>query len=223
MKVLIVEDEEKLAKLLQRGFSKEGIVADILHDGHKAEQRLLHGRDEYDLVLLDRMIPSLDGVSLLLSLRGQSVTIPVIMLTARDATSDIVEGLSAGADDYVIKPFSFDELLARAHALLRRPKKELHRVFSAMGLELSRESNSVSLRGKPLALTAKEFAILAMLLAHKGEIVTRGALLSHCWEHAFNPFSNVVDVHIKNLRKKINTHEEILHTIRGVGYRIDDR
>lgn len=220
MKLLIVEDQEKLATSLQKGFSALGFTVDIIGRGDVALDRLSHHPDMYDCVVLDRMLPEMDGVTVCQTLREKQVKVPIIMLTALDAVHARVEGLDAGADDYLPKPFEFSELVARVRALMRRPVETFSDKVSARGIELDVDAHSVKRSGKDIALTAKEFAILHFLMMHKDQVVTREQIMDHVWDHAFDAASNVVDVHVKNLRKKIQkTHETIFETIHGVGYK----
>lgn len=222
MKILLVEDEEKLAQSVKKGLEQEGYVVDWLSNGEHAERRVLFDKNAYDLVLLDIMIPGKSGLELSESLRKAKVNIPILMLTARDTKEDIVLGLNAGADDYLVKPFYFRELLARISALLRRPKESFSEILEARNLKLDLKSKEAYLSGKKINLTQKEYNILEFLMRHKGEVVSRETLLSNVWDFEYNSFSNVVDVHMKNLRKKINKKNDVLiETIRGMGYKIE--
>ncbi|MEI8130541.1 MAG: response regulator transcription factor [bacterium] len=220
MKILVVEDEPKLALSIQKGLMQEGYVVDVLGDGLHALHRIKENSHGYDLVILDLMLPNKDGLAVCREVRAARIFIPLLMLTARDTKSDVVVGLDAGADDYLIKPFSFEELLARIRSLARRPIQFESEQLESRGLVMNTKTRVVLQNGEEIALTFKEFALLEFLMKHRGQVVTREELLEHVWDFAFDSFSNVVDVHIKNLRKKINTHEEILETVRGVGYRL---
>lgn len=220
MKILVVEDEPKLALSIQKGLTQEGYIVDVLGDGLQAFHRMKESAHGYDLVVLDLMLPNKDGLSVCRDLRSAHIFTPILMLTARDTKQDVVVGLDAGADDYLIKPFSFEELLARIRALARRPIQFESEQLEARGLVMNIKTHGVTLHGKEVSLTFKEFALLEFLMRQKGQVVTREFLIEHVWDFAFDSFSNVVDVHIKNLRKKINTHEELLETVRGVGYRL---
>ncbi len=222
MKILIVEDEEKLAQSVKKGLEQEGYVVDWLSSGEHAERRILFDKNAYDLVLLDIMIPDKNGLELSESLRKAKIDIPILMLTARDTKEDIVSGLNVGADDYLVKPFYFRELLARISALLRRPKESFSETLEAKNLKLDLKSKEAYLSGEKISLTQKEYNILEFLIRHKGEVVSRETLLSNVWDFEYNSFSNVVDVHMKNLRKKINKKNDVLiKTVRGMGYKIE--
>ena len=220
MKILVVEDNEKLAENLKQGLVQEGYAVDILGDGLLAERRILINRDEYDLVILDRMLPGKDGVAVCALWRENEVVIPVLMLTALGNTDDKVLGLDAGADDYLPKPFAFKELLARIHALLRRPKKTAPKILTSGNIALNTASREVTFKNKNISLTLKEFMVLEYLIRNLNKVITRDELYSHAWDFADSSFSNTVDVHIKNLRKKINDNGKIIQTIRGVGYKM---
>jgi two-component system, OmpR family, response regulator len=222
MRLLVVEDAEKLARALKRGLEKEGYAVDTLGDGRLAQTRLRSRHDEYDLVLLDVMLPGLDGFALCRDLRDRGLTVPVLMLTARDSTDDKVTGLDAGADDYLVKPFAFEELLARVRTLLRRPRHALPATLVAGDLVLDPVARVVRRSGEQLELTTKEFALLELLMRHRGEVLSRERILDHVWDDEFDASSNVVDVHLKNLRRKIDPPggPSPLQTVRGVGYRL---
>lgn len=222
MRVLIVEDEQKLAEAIAKGLERHGYAADILADGEKALNRISLHRGDYDIIILDLMLPTLGGEEICKQARAQNVTTPILILTARAETEHKVELLLSGADDYMIKPFSFDELLARLHALLRRPAETVPEVLSVGDIELHTVERTAAVAGKQLALTLKEFGILEYLMRHQNEVVNREDLLSHLWDFNYNSFSNVVDVHVKNLRKKLGagTDEGAIETIRGIGYRL---
>ena len=222
MKILVVEDNEKLAKSLKKGLEQEGYAADYITDGEAGQRRLEVGVKDYDLVILDRMLPKRDGVSVCKNWREQDIMTPVIMLTAKDMDEDKIFGLDSGADDYLIKPFSFLELLARIRALLRRPKTTLPSELKIKDLVLNVSTRKVFRDQREVCLTLKEFAILEYLVRHPNQVLDREQIISHVWDFAFDSSSNLVDVHIKNLRKKLEkkNDEKILETIRGIGYRI---
>jgi len=223
MKILVVEDNKKLAESLKQGLSQEGYAVDVIDEGPAAERRILINRDEYDLVILDRMLPGKDGVSICKFWRENDIIVPVLMLTALDTTDDKVDGLDAGADDYLAKPFAFKELLARIHALLRRPKQSFPDVINLGDISINTTSRVVTYKGKPVSLTLKEFMVLEYLIRNVGKVVTRDELYSHAWDFADSSFSNTVDVHIKNLRKKIYDNGKLIQTVRGVGYKMGDK
>ena len=221
MKILVVEDNTKLAENLKQGLMQEGYSVDVIEEGLSAERRILINRDEYDLIILDRMLPGKDGMSICANWRDGDITIPILMLTALDATDDKVHGLDAGADDYLAKPFAFKELLARVHALLRRPKQTLPALLLAGDLNVNTTSRVVTYKNKNVSLTLKEFMVLEYMMRNLGKVITRDELYSHAWDFADSSFSNTVDVHIKNLRKKIHDNGKIIQTIRGVGYKME--
>ena len=222
MKILIVDDEEKLADTLARGLRLKGYTVDVLYDGKSALTRIsVHSKD-YDLVILDLMLPFVSGDEICKTVRARGVTVPILILTARSEVENKVDLLLSGADDYMVKPFSFEELAARVHVLLRRPTETVQQKVSVGGIELNATLRTASKDGKPLSLTLKEFSILEYLMRHPNEVVNREDLLSHLWDYNYDSFSNVVDVHVKNLRKKLDTRNKpsVLETVRGVGYRL---
>jgi two-component system OmpR family response regulator len=222
MRLLVVEDSDKLARVLKRGLEKEGYAVDTLGDGRVAQTRLRSRHDEYDLVVLDVMLPGLDGFSICRDLRERGLTVPVLMLTARDTTDDKVTGLDSGADDYLVKPFAFEELLARVRTLLRRPRRALPATLTAGDLVLDPVSRTVRRGAVTLELTVKEFALLELLMRHPGEVLSRERILDHVWDDEYDASSNVIDVHLKNLRRKVDGAggPGLLETVRGVGYRL---
>ncbi len=220
MKLLLVEDNVKLAENVKQGLMQEGYSVDVIYDGLVALRRILMNHSEYDLVILDRMLPGKDGLSICREWRDAKVSLPVIMLTALGDVGDKVNGLNSGADDYLAKPFSFEELLARVHALLRRPKDVSIDKLHIGNIEMDTVSRVVTCSGKTLTLTLKEFMVLEYLMRNQNKVVTRDTLYSHAWDFADSSFSNTVDVHIKNLRKKIKDNGKIIQTVRGVGYKM---
>ena len=224
MRILIVEDEAKLAEALKKGLELKGFTVDWLADSEKARTRILLYRNEYDLILLDLMLPGVDGATICRDARAEGVTTPIIILTARDETEYKIDLLNSGADDYVAKPFSFDELIARINAVLRRPEQALPTVLRARDIELDPTKHTVSKAGKPVNLTLKEFALLEFFMRSPGEAIAREAVMDHVWSFDFPGFSNVLDVHMKNLRKKLDDYADgvpLFETIRGVGYRLN--
>lgn len=222
MRILVVEDEPKLAAVVQKGLEAKGYAVDTLGDGKEALTRILvHGGD-YDLVILDLMLPSLTGNEICREVRAKGVTTPLLILTARNETEHKVELLLSGADDYMVKPFSFDELVARIQAILRRPSETLPTVLRGGDLELDPVAHTLKQNGKDIPLTLKEFRIVEYFLRHPNQVINREDLLTHLWDFNYEAFSNVVDVHIKNLRRKLDPHDapSILETIRGIGYRL---
>ena len=218
MRILLVEDDPRVASFIRRGLREERYTVDVAKDGEQA--LFLAQTGEYDLIVLDVMLPKRDGLDVLRRLRSDRVTVPVLILTAKDELQDKVAGLNAGADDYLTKPFGFDELLARIRALLRRRGDLMPTVLRAADLELDVVRHRAVRAGKPLILTNREFSLLEFLLRHPNQIVTRTMLAEHVWEHDFDPLSNVIDVHIARLRRKIDESFalKLLETIRGSGY-----
>ena len=222
MKILLVEDEEKLAQALKRGLELAGYTVDIVADGKKALTRISLHRSDYDVVILDLMLPSMDGYEICREMRAKDIAVPVLVLTARAETDTKVKLLLAGADDYLVKPFSFAELSARLQALLRRPVESVPEVLTAADIELDQGTRRVVRDGKEVPLTLKEFGLLEYFMRHPNQVVNREDLLNHLWDFNYVGFSNVVDVHIKNLRRKLTPAggDGILETIRGIGYRL---
>ncbi len=222
MRILVVEDNEKLAASLKKGLANNGFAADCIFDGETAERRIEVHREDYDLVVLDLMLPKKNGIDVCRSLREKNIMIPILMLTAKNTTEDKILGLNSGADDYLAKPFSHGELVARINALLRRPSQSLPRELKSGDVRLDLTSRKVYRNGEEIPLTLKEFMVLEYLMRHPNEVVTREQILSHAWDFAFESWSNVVEVHIKNLRQKVypKGNEKILETIRGIGYRL---
>ena len=222
MRILIIEDEQRLAAVLKRGLERAGYAVDCAFDGpHGAALAEMHHED-YDLLILDVMLPGIDGMAVCRRLRERRVMLPVLMLTARGAVGDKVAGLDAGADDYVVKPFAFAELLARIRTLLRRPPESLPSRLEVGDLALDPASRTVWRAGREVALTGKEFALLELFMRNAGAVLTREQIVGHLWDYDFDTFSNVIDVHIKNLRKKLDRGraEQLLVTVRGVGYEL---
>ena len=220
VRILVIEDNAKLAGHLKRGLEESGYVADIAADGIDGRHLAIEG--EYDLVLLDVMLPGIDGFALLAELRRSRQT-PVIMLTAADSVEDRVRGLRAGADDYLVKPFVFSELLARVQAVLRRGGSGVHHEGDRMvlgDLELDTTRRRAFRAGLRLDLTAQEYTLLSVLLRHRGEVMSRTVLTEQVWDMNFDGDSNVVEVAIRRLRAKLDDHYavKLLHTVRGMGY-----
>jgi two-component system OmpR family response regulator len=218
--VLVVEDEKKLGELLQRGLREEGYAADLADRG---EEALWMARAvDYDAIVLDVMLPGVDGFAVCRKLRGDGVWSPVLMLTARDAVDDRVTGLDAGADDYLAKPFSFEELLARLRALTRRAPAARPTVLKAGDLRLDPASHRAWRDGVELDLSAKEFALLELFMRRPDVVLSRSQLLDGAWDMAFEARSNVVDVYVRYLREKIDRPfgRDSIETVRGVGYRL---
>ena len=234
MKILIIEDQEKLAKMLKNGLEKEGYAADYLTDGESGQRRIELHHNDYDLIVLDLMLPKKSGLEICKAVRKKKIFTPILILTAKNGTDDKVTLLDAGADDYLVKPFSFKELLARIRALLRRPDESLPEELKVKGLRLNPSTRKVYRNGTEVGLTLKEFRLLEYLMRHPNQVINREQLLDNIWDFAFDSFSNVVDVHINNLRKKLNGGKKssqngngngngngkVIETVRGVGYRI---
>jgi two-component system OmpR family response regulator len=220
MRVLIVEDEVKMASLIRRGLREEGLAADVASKGEDA--LWMAGSTEYDAIVLDVMLPGIDGFETCRRLRGDGVWTPVLMLTARDGVEDRVAGLDGGADDYLTKPFSFAELLARLRALARRGSVERPSVLSAGGLRLDPATRQVWRGDTEISLSSKEFAILETFMRRPGEVLSRYQLLEHAWDYEYENRSNVVDVYVRYLREKVDRPFEVtsIETVRGAGYRL---
>jgi len=219
VRVLVVEDDPQLSRILAEGFGEHGIEAVLARTAPEGRERAVFGA--HDVIVLDVMLPEGDGFSLCRALRDKGIATPILMLTARDAVDDRVQGLDAGADDYLTKPFAFRELLARVRALARRkPALEpaTHRVAD---LEVDLAARKVRRGGKDIALTAKEFALLEVFVRHPGQVVDRAAITAHVWDENHDPFTNVLEVLVRRLRRKIDEPFEpkLIHTLRGAGYR----
>ena len=218
MKVLLVEDDPKVARFILRGLKEEQFVVDVAHDGEDGLHLALNG--SYDVIVLDVLLPNRNGFEILARLRRAGSMTRVLMLTARDAVEDRVKGLEGGADDYLVKPFAFAELLARIRALLRRPLMEEPAVFEVGDLKIDARRQTVSRGGRALSLTGKEFAVLICLARHAGEVMTRTRLAEQVWDENFDPLSNVIDVTVYHLREKVDREfaPRLIHTVRGRGY-----
>ena len=217
MRILVVEDALKVASFIKRGLEASQYQVDVEYDGEAGLQRLL--ADAYDLVILDVMLPKMDGFKVVEAMRKQRVNVPVLLLTARGAVEDKVTGLDVGADDYLTKPFAFEELLARVRALLRRGVAGPE-ILEIADLHLDPAKHAVTRAGKRIDLTAKEFALLEYLLRRQGQVLSRSVIAQHVWGVDYDTFTNVIDVYINYLRKKIDSEFTIklLHTVRGTGY-----
>lgn len=222
MRILIVEDEQKMGDYLRKGLSENGFQVDLARDGPQGRSMALDG--DYDILLLDVMLPGIDGFAVLADVRAVKA-VPVLMLTAKDEIDDRVRGLQAGADDYLLKPFAFSELLARLHALLRRGKLQETTQYQLAGLQLNLVARKASRDGNRLDLTAKEFALLTLLMRRTGQVLSRTMLAERVWNMNFDSETNVEEVAIRRLRSKIDDPFEtkLLHTVRGMGYVLEDR
>ena len=223
MRVLVIEDDKETALFLQKSLKENGHTADLAHDG---EAGLALATDNaYDVLIVDRMLPRLDGLSLIKSLRGEGNRTPVLILSALGEVDDRVKGLRAGGDDYLTKPYAYSELLARVEALGRRTAPEEQQTRYSVGdLVLDRLSHRVTRGGEHILLQPREYRLLEYLMQHAGQVVTRTMLLEHVWDYHFDPQTNVIDVHVSRLRAKIdkNFDKPLLHTVRGAGYTIRD-
>ncbi len=218
MRVLLVEDEKKVASFIKKGLEEHGYAVDLASDGKTG---LAMALDQiHDLLILDINLPEIDGLTVLSQIRGKKAVTPVLLLTVRATIEDKVIGLDTGADDYLSKPFSFEELLARVRALLRRHSESKSPVLSLADLSLDPASRQVFRGGNRIELTSKEFAILEYFLRNVGRVLTRSMIINHAWDYDYEAETNVVDVYIAYLRKKIDApyHPKLLHTIRGTGY-----
>ena len=222
MRILVVEDDKKLASFLKQGLEEEHYAVDMTHDGENGW--LMSQVYDYDCLILDIMLPEMDGLTLCRKIRNERQDTPIILLTARDSVDDKVSGLDVGADDYVVKPFAFEELLARIRALLRRKNAPVITHLQVADLELDPVRHRVSRDGQPIELTGREYALLAYLVRHADEVVTRTQLIEHVWDQHFDSDTNVIDVYISYLRQKVDRPypKKLLHTVRGVGYTLRD-
>ena len=218
MRILLVEDDRKVASFIRKGLTEEGYAVDVAHDG---EAGLFMGLDRlHDVIVLDVMLPGKPGFQVLRELRQAKVITPVLLLTARDAVEDKVQGLDAGADDYLTKPFAFAELLARVRALLRRWNAAQAATLQVADLTLDPAARTVKRGGETIPLTNREFALLEYFLRNPGRVLTRTMIAEHVWDYSFDAGTNVIDVYVNYLRKKVDTGREpkLIHTVRGVGY-----
>ncbi len=222
MRCLLVEDENKVADFVARGLRAERFCVDVAHDGTTGWD--LASRCDYDLVILDLMLPGLTGTELLTRIRQKSTSIPVLVLTARDATAEKVRHFEAGADDYLTKPFAFAELLVRAKALLRRGPLVQNSVMRIDDLEVDRLSQQVRRAGRRVSLTVKEYALLEYLLANAGRVLSRTMIVEHVWDQSFQGLTNIVDVYVRHLRTKVDDghSRKLIQTVRGAGYCLSD-
>lgn len=218
MRILIIEDEKKVAHFIKRGLEEEHYAVDVAYDGETG--LYMTEVNEYDLVVLDIMIPKIDGWEVLKRIRERKNTVPILVLTAKDSVEDIVRGLDSGCDDYLTKPFEFKEFLARTRALLRRDRAEKEAVLKVADLTLSLITHKVTRGGKEIELTSKEYALLEYFMRNPGKVLTRTMISEHVWDYHFDSMTNVIDVYVNYLRKKIDKDFEpkLIHTIRGVGY-----
>jgi heavy metal response regulator len=218
MRILIVEDDKKIAGFIKKGLTEEHYAVDVAYDGEVGAYRAQ--ANNYDLIILDIMLPKKDGIEVCRELRNKNIIAPIIMLTAKDTIEDKIEGLDEGADDYLTKPFSFEELLARVRALLRRTQKYKTKTLKVADLELDPVTRKVTRAGKNITLTGKEYALLEYLMRNKERVLTETMITEHVWDMNFDPLTNVVNVYIHHLRQKIDKDfdKKLIHTIRGAGY-----
>src|SRR3989339_1875923 len=222
MRVLIIEDQESLSKLLKKGFEKEGYAADYVLDGEAGQKRIEMHHSDYDVIVLDLMLPKKSGFEVCKSVRSEGITTPIIILTAKDSEEDKITLLDSGADDYIVKPFSFKELLARVRALTRRPETSLPTELSIGDLVLKPAIKAAFVGNKEIKLTLTEFRLLEYLMRNPNQVLEREAITTNIWDFDSDSFSNIVDVYINRLRKKIDSGRKngLLKTVRGVGYKI---
>jgi DNA-binding response OmpR family regulator len=221
MRILVVEDEKKLAELISRALRAERYAVDTAHDGHTAWEMI--ETYDYDLMVLDLMLPGLDGAEVLRRTRRRNDHVPILILTARDATEEKVRNFEAGADDYLTKPFAFAELLVRVKALMRRGAVSRSSVLRVADLEVDRLTQQVRRSGQKIELTAKEYALLEYLAANPGRVFSRTMIIEHVWDQSFEGLTNIVDVYVRHLRGKVDDPfpRKLIRTVRGAGYSID--
>ncbi|WP_420547990.1 response regulator transcription factor [Curvivirga sp.] len=221
MRILVIEDESDVADFIAKGLMENGFAVDIANDGQNG--LFLATEEAYDVVVLDRMLPKISGLSLLKLLRENDIQVPVLILSALGDVDNRVEGLRSGADDYMVKPFSISELVARIHVLLKRSGPfSSESSLQVADLTMDLLTRRVERQGKLIELKPREFQLLEYMMRHAGQVVTRTMILEHVWDYNFDPQTNVIDVHISRLRKKLNSdfEGELLHTVRGAGYRL---
>lgn len=222
MKILIIEDEHKIANSLKKGFEQERFIIDIAYDGTKGYDFAV--TNDYDVIVLDRMLPGMDGMVICKNLRAKQIHTPILLLTAKGQIQDRVEGLNAGADDYLTKPFAFEELLARIKALVRRPKQSLIEKLQVLDLTLDTTSFKAQRANTPINLSQKEFIFLEYFIRHKNKVLTKEQIINNVWDYDSNILPNTVEAYVKNLRNKIDkpfpNKKPLLSTIRGFGYMI---
>lgn len=224
MKILVIEDQENLAKLIKDGLMAEGFTVDCVYDGETGQTRIEMNSGDYDLVLLDVMLPKKSGIEVCQNIRAQKIFIPIILVTAKDSNEDVINGLNTGADDYIVKPFTFDILIARIRAVLRRPKVSLPMKLEVGKLTLDITGKKLFKGKDEVKLTLKEFNLLEYMMRNTDRVLNREQILSNVWDFSFDSFSNVIDVHITNIRKKIDDHSgKIIETVHGVGYKMNSK
>lgn len=223
MRILLCEDEKRIASFVERGLKEEDYAVDVVHKGEDAVFQASVA--QYDLIILDLMLPDMDGVAVCRSLRSKNLEVPVLMLTARNTIDDKVEGLDAGADDYLTKPFAFDELLARIRAILRRKHQKTSNILKIADLELDQKTHRAQRGGVQLDLTAKEYSLLEYFMLNAGQVITRTMISEHVWNESFDSLTNVIDVYVNYVRNKVDKEfdKKLIHTIRGKGYILEER
>lgn len=223
MRILLIEDERKLANAIKRALELQKYAVDVVYDGDEGAS-LAIGEDVYDLIISDIMLPGIDGIELCKKVRQEGIHTPVLMLTAKGLIQDKVAGLDGGADDYMVKPFSFDELFARVRALVRRPKGERDPVLRIADLSLDPVHFTVSRAGRQLKLSTREFSLLEYLMRNQNKVVSKAQLIAHVWNYDADVLPGTVEVHIKNIRDKIDKPfmVNLIHTVRGFGYEMKD-
>lgn len=223
MRILLIEDDVTIARLLKEGLEDESYAIDVAHDGSEGYRTA--ATDEYDVIILDIMLPEMNGYEVCRALRKDGNKTPILMLTARDAERDIVEGLDTGADDYLAKPFSFDVLLARIRALLRRPNEKLEEILQVGDLKLDPSSKKVTRASQEINLTAKEYGVLEYLMRNKGKVLSKEQIISHVWDFDADVLPNNVELFIMFLRRKIDKpfKSKLIHTVSGFGYKLEEK
>lgn len=224
MRILVVEDEHRIANTIKKGLEQERYAVDVAYTGTNGFD--LAATEDYDLIILDLMLPGMDGLDICKELRKKQIHTPILILTAKGQIQDKVEGLNCGADDYLTKPFSFEELLARSKALTRRPRNSLNVVLEVGDLSLDTHSYEVKRDGKPITISSKEFSLLEYLMRHAGCTLTKEEIISHVWDYDADILLNTVEVYIRNLRRKVDFpfkgRKALIHTVRGFGYKIGE-
>lgn len=223
MRVLLIEDDVTIARLLKEGLEDESYAVDVVNDGSEGYRTAV--ADDYDVIILDIMLPEMNGYEVCRALRNDGNKTPILMLTARDAERDIVEGLDMGADDYLAKPFSFDVLLARIRALLRRPNEKLEEILQVGDLKLDPSSKKVTRVSQEISLTAKEYGVLEYLMRNKGKVLSKEQIISHVWDFDADVLPNNVELFIMFLRRKIDKpfESKLIHTVSGFGYKLEEK
>lgn len=224
MRILVIEDEPKIAQAVKKGLELSGYAVDAVNDG---ESGLSYARDpDYDVIVLDRMLPGMDGVAICQKIRSEQIHTPVIMLTARGTIGDKVEGLNSGADDYLVKPFSFDELTARVRALLRRPSVQVGKIMTIDDLTVDTTNYEVKRGDTSIKLSHKEYALLEYFMHHRGQVITKDMIIAHVWDEEADILPNTIEVYIGYLRNKIDRPfpkaTSLIHTLRGFGYKLSE-